>query len=49
MKGVHEGENIRKLKQLLPEFRSTLSENQEPVSFFIFHSSFFTTTTLLNV
>jgi hypothetical protein len=39
MKGVFGCENQTKLKQLLPEVRSRLFENQG--THFIFHSSFF--------
>jgi hypothetical protein len=48
MKGVCGGENMSKLKQLLPEFQSRVFENQGTISFFIFHSSFFITPVLIS-
>jgi hypothetical protein len=42
MKGDCGCENRTKLKQLLPEFRSRLFENQEPISLFILNYSFLT-------
>jgi hypothetical protein len=39
MKSVCWGENLSKLSEPLPGFRSRLFENQGAISFFIFHSS----------
>jgi hypothetical protein len=40
MKGDCGSENRTKLKQLLPEVRSRLYENQEPISLFMLNYSF---------
>jgi hypothetical protein len=42
MKGVRGGENPPKIKQLMIEVQSRLFENWELISFFIIHSSLFT-------
>jgi hypothetical protein len=41
MKGFRGCECQSKCKELLPEFQHRLFENQKPISFFIFHSSFY--------
>jgi hypothetical protein len=46
MKGVCGGENQSKRTELLPEVQIRLFENQELVSFFILHFSFFTACSL---